>query len=42
MLAGMFNFRNDNPAYSIKAEDFPAKQFVASAYMRMLTLNWLT
>ncbi len=32
----MFNFRKDDPAYSIKADDYPAKQlFVALANMRM-------
>jgi hypothetical protein len=39
----MFNFRNDDPAYSIKAEDYPAKKlFVALANLRMLTLHRLT
>ncbi len=33
----MFHFREDDPAYSIKPEDYPAKPlFVASANMRML------
>jgi hypothetical protein len=33
----MFIFRKDDPAYSIKAEDYPAKQlFIALANMRML------
>ncbi len=43
ILAGsVFNLRNDNPAYSIKAEDYTAKLLIASAYMRMLTLHRLT
>jgi hypothetical protein len=36
LAGGVFNFRKDYPAYSIKADDYPAKQlFVASANMRM-------
>ncbi len=38
----MFNFRKDYPAYSIQADDYPAKQlFVASANMRMLNKCFL-
>jgi hypothetical protein len=38
----VFNFLKDNPAYSIRAEDYPAKQlFVALANLRMLNKCFL-